>query len=115
VEIAKAIHELFNGFSLNDLTGNDLMEEIKNVGHGGNYMASTHTLNNFKNTLRSDILEEVFDVKANKVTGNIFGRANAKYKDILASSEKYELPPDKSKEIDRIIAAAHKDIVGEEW
>jgi trimethylamine:corrinoid methyltransferase-like protein len=115
IELAKAIHELFNGFSLDDLEGSSLLDEIKNVGHGGNFMASKHTLNNFKNTMRLDILEEVFDIKANKVTGNIFERANARYKEILSSSEKYELPPDKSKEIDRIIVAAHKDIVGEEW
>jgi len=115
IEIAKAIHELFDGLALDDLKGNDLIDEIKSIGHGGNFMASTHTLNNFKNTMRLGILEEVFDTKTHKVKGNIFERANARYKNILEDGEKYELPPDKSKEIDRIIAAAHKDIVGKEW
>lgn len=115
IELARAIHELSGGFTLDDLSGNDLLDEIKNTGHGGNFMASKHTLNNFKNTMRLDILEEVFDSGSNKVVGNIYERANVRYKDILANSKEYELPADKSKEIDRILAAAHKDIVGEDW
>jgi len=115
IEIAKSIHELFTGFSMDDLEGNELLDEIKSVGHGGNFMASMHTLKNFKSNMRSDILEEVFDSKSNKAIGGIFERANTKYKHILANTEKYELPADKSKEIDTIIAAAHKDIVGRDW
>jgi trimethylamine:corrinoid methyltransferase-like protein len=115
IEIARAIHELYSGFSLDDLKGNGLLDEIRDAGHGGNFMASMHTLNNFKNTMRVGILEEVFDPKSKKVLGSIYERANARYKDILENGEKYELPADKSKEIDRILAAAHRDIVGEDW
>ena len=78
-------------------------------------MASMHTLNNFRDTMRLEILEEVFDSKNKKTIGSIYERANKKYKDILNNSDRYKLPQDKSKEIDKIAAAAHKDIIGRQW
>jgi trimethylamine--corrinoid protein Co-methyltransferase len=114
IEMTRAIHELCRGFELDDLN-NDLLLELKNVSHGGNFMASMHTLNNFKNTMRLEIMEEVFDSKSKKTIGSIYERANKKYKDILNSSGRYKLPQDKSKEIDKIVAAAHKDIIGRQW
>ena len=71
-----------------------------------------HTLNNFKDTMRLEILEEVFNTKSKKSTGSIFERANKKYKDIISNKDHYQLPADKEKEIDKIVAAAYKDIVG---
>ena len=114
IEMIKAIHELCKGFKLDDLN-NDLLLEIKSAGHGGNFMASMHTLNNFRDSMRLEILEEVYDSKNKKTIGSIYGRANKKYKDILSSDDKYELPQDKSKEIDKIVVAAREDIIGRQW
>ncbi len=113
IEMIKAIHKLYEGFDTEELN-NGLLDTIKEIGPGGNFMASMHTLDHFKDTMRSEILEEVFDTKNKKSTGSIFERANKKYKDIINKEDHYRLPTDKQKEIDRIVAAAHKDIIGGE-
>jgi trimethylamine--corrinoid protein Co-methyltransferase len=114
IEMIKALHKLYEGFDTDDLN-NGLLDIIKKIGPGGNFMASMHTLNHFKDTMRSEILEEAYDIKSKKSTGSIFERANKKYKDIISNKDHYQLPADKQKEIDRIVAAAHKDIVGSQW
>ncbi len=114
VDIIKALHELYGGFGTSDLDGK-LLDAIKDVGPGGNFLAEMHTLEYFKDTLRSGILEEVFDMKSGRKVGGIYERANERYKDILKNAEGYRLPRDKEEEIDRIAASAYKDIVGQEW
>ena len=114
IEMIKALHKLYEGFDTDDLN-NGLLDIIKKIGPGGNFMASMHTLNHFKDTMRSEILEEAYDIKSKKSTGSIFERANKKYKDIINKKNHYQLPLDKQKEIDRIVEAAHKDIVDSQW
>ena len=114
IEIIKALHKLYEGFDTDELNSG-LLDNIKEIGPGGNFMASMHTLDHFKDTMRSEILEEVFDTKSKKSTGSIFKRANKKYKDIISKKDHYQLPADKQKEIDKIVAAAHKDIIGKDW
>ena len=98
-----------------DDLNNWLLDIIKGIGPGGNFMASKHILDHFKDTMRLEILEEVFDTKSKKSTDSIFERANKKYKDIINEKDHYQLPVDKQKEIDKIVADAHKDIVGSQW
>ena len=114
IEMIKALHKLYEGFDTDDLNSG-LLDNIKEIGPGGNFMASMHTLDHFKDTMRLEILEEVYDIKSKKSTGSIFKRANKKYKDIIDKEDHYQLPEDKQKEIDRIVAAAHKDIIGKDW
>ena len=114
LEIIKAIECILKGFSMDDLD-EDLLKEIKDVGHGGNFMASIHTLKNFHSTLRLDLFEEIFDMQKKDVIGSIFDRADVKYKNIINHQEHYSLSDDRSKEIDKIVSAAHLDIVGNQW
>ncbi|MCJ7472452.1 MAG: trimethylamine methyltransferase family protein, partial [Actinobacteria bacterium] len=114
IEMIKALHKLYEGFDTDDLNSR-LLDSIKEIGPGGNFMASMHTLDHFRDTMRLEILEEVFDTKSKKSTGSIFERANKKYKDIIDNEDHYRLPADKEKEIDKIVAAAHKDIIGDDW
>ena len=114
IEMIKALHKLYGGFDTDDLNSR-LLDIIKEIGPGGTFMASMHTLDNFRDTMRSEILEEVFDARSKKSTGSIFERANKKYKDIIDNKDHYRLSADKEKEIDKIVAAAHKDIIGKDW
>ncbi len=111
IEIIKALHEIYKGFEVDDLD-DELLGTIRNVGPGGSFLAETHTLNYFKKTLRSEIMEEVFDVKDYRSIGSVYERANLKYKDIIKNTEHYMLPADKEKEIDSIVARAYEDIIG---
>ena len=49
LEMAKAVHELYKGLDTGDLN-DELLDIIKEVGPGGNFMAQIHTLNNFRKT-----------------------------------------------------------------
>jgi len=113
IEMIKQLHELHSDFNIDDLDS-DLLDCIKSVGHGGNFMAEMHTLNNFRDTFRSEILEEDFDAKTKFKKTDIFGRANAEYKELLKKSE-YRIDSEREKEIDKIFKAAHKDIVGTDF
>jgi trimethylamine--corrinoid protein Co-methyltransferase len=114
IEMIKNLHELYNSFEMGDLN-EEMIGIIKNVKPGGNFMGEMHTLNNLRKTLRSKILEEDYDINNKKKINDIFEKANQSYKDILKNKAVYILSEDKQKEIDKIVTAAHKDIVGVEW
>jgi len=110
IDLVKQLHRLYEGFGLKDLN-QKLLDTINRVGPGGNFMGEGHTLDHFRDTFRSEILEEDYDVGKKRPNSSIFERANSKYKALLARSE-YRLDRQKEKEIDKIVKAAHRDIVG---
>ncbi|MCL5771076.1 MAG: hypothetical protein M1479_02225 [Actinobacteria bacterium] len=75
-------------------------------------MCETHTLNNYKKIEKSEILEEIIDIKNDKKIKNMFDLANKRYKKILKECAPYILSEDKSQEIDSVVEKAHRDITG---
>ena len=114
VEIIKALHEMYKEFGTDGLN-NKLLDIIQNVGPGGSFLGEKHTLNNFRRTLRSSVLEGIFNIKNHRNIGSIYERANTMYKNILKNTEHCRLPADKEREIDKIVSAAYRDIVSQDW
>ena len=106
------MHEIFKEFNTEEVNLKETLEAIKQVKPGDNYMDSDHTLKHFKKGLVSEIMEQTFDLKTMQPLGSIWEKANKKYKEILSRKDLYRLPEDKSKEIDKIVETAYKDIVG---
>ena len=109
LELAKYIHAIFRPLMIdNDSVPLDL---IKKLGPGGNFFEEDHTLFNFRKVLW---LTDIFDLS--KTTGkasedkqkDILVNANQYIKDVMSKHERYHLPKDKEKEIDRIVKKAEE-------
>ena len=113
IDIVKALDAMYRSFETDDLN-ESFLEMVKLVGTDGNYLAERHTLNNIEKAPRFPIIEEDYNILLKSLNKDIYETANIKFKNILKNAN-YKLDEDKSKEIDRIVAAAHKDIIGIEW
>ena len=84
---------------------------IREAGHGGNFLTSNHTLQNFKNEIWVPHLLERRDWSWWDKDGrkDIEQRARDKAKEILASHQPKRLAPEVEAEIDRIAREARFD------
>ncbi|MCL2163905.1 MAG: trimethylamine methyltransferase family protein [Oscillospiraceae bacterium] len=111
-EIISAVRALFRRIEISDRTlALDLIDE---VGPGGNFLTSDHTIDNYKEELWTGelISNDVFaDWKA-RGSKTMFQRANEKAKKILASYTREPLPADLVMELDSIVKRAEQRVGG---
>ena len=109
LEIAKFIHETYKEISIDD--NSVPVDLIVKLGHGGNYLQEEHTFQNYKNNLWfSEIMDKTAisqNISEDK-SKDILIKANEKVKSILEKTERYHLPEDKEKEINKIVKTAEK-------
>ncbi len=105
-EAMGALKRMASGFSVdeNTLAAN----VIKEVGHGGSFLSSRHTLQNFKKEVWVPRLMERRDWSKWEKDGkkDIEQRAREKAREILASHQPWQLAPGAEAEIDRIAREA---------
>jgi len=95
--------KFIDGIEINDRTL--ALDVIDEVGHGGNHLTHSHTLNNFKHvtwqpTLLDRSPRETWEARGSKTFEK---RVNEKVLKILEEHEPIPLPNDVTKKIDRVI------------
>ena len=105
-EAMGALKRIARGFTVDD---NSLaIDIIKEIGHGGSFLSSRHTLTNFKGELWMPHLLERRAWSQWEKDGkkDIEQRSREKAKEILASHQPRRLDPELESEIDRIVREA---------
>ncbi len=107
IELAKYIHAIFREIKVTEESVP--LDLIRKLGPGGNFIGEEHTALNFrKNLWLTDIFDQTpqtRDVSKDKKK-DILINAHERVKEILSKSEKYHLPDDEEKEIDKIVKKA---------
>lgn len=105
-EAMAALKRIARGFSIDQNTLG--LDVIKEVGHGGSFLSSKHTLQNFKQELWAPQLTERRAWAQWEKDGkkDIEQRAREKAREILASHQPERLPPEVEAEIDRVVREA---------
>ena len=108
-EAMAAIKRVVRGFSIDENTL--AMDVIKEVGHGGNYLGTKHTLNNYRQEFWVPRLFEHRNWKVWAQDGRkgIEQKAKERAKEILASYQPQRLAPEIEAQIDRIAREATID------
>jgi len=102
LEIARCIHKAFGSTDVSDETL--ALDVIRRAGIAGNVLADDHTAMNFREALH---LSDLFTQSSDSIEA-MLDRAEAAWKDTVASATPFELPGDKADEIDQIVAKAEK-------
>lgn len=108
-EAMGALKRMARDFSVDDNTL--ALDVMKEVGHGGDFLSNTHTLQNFRNEIWVPRLMErrawpQWDKDGQK---DIEQRAREKAREILASHQPERLSPEVEAEIDQIVSEAKID------
>ena len=88
---------------------------ISSVGPGGNYLAEDHTVDHFRTELflpGPRWTRDSFDAWKSAGGASMVERAHAEVETILASHQVAPLDPALDREIDRIVEAARKELIG---
>ena len=116
-DMNRAIYRFMQGAEVNDDTlALDTILEMK-FAESESYLDREHTLSHFRDAIWDT---RVFDRGAGAEEGKVPGdfdrelllRADRQWKDLVANAPSYELEPYKEREVDRIVAAGIKDILG---
>ncbi len=104
VEMLQMFAELFKPVDVNDATLG--VDAISEVGHGGHFFGTQHTLDRFETAFYSPLLSDWSNFENWRDNGSIdtTERANRIYKETLASFEPPEIDPSCLEEIDAFIA-----------
>ena len=108
LEIARFIDRHLRMEEVNDETlGLDMIQQ---VGIGGSFIAEEHTARNFRRCLWQPALFDrgMSQSLSQKQTKDAVAAAREQWTTILAEAEPYYLPPEKEREVDRIVAAAER-------
>ena len=109
LELAKYIHAIFREIKVTEDTVP--LELFRELGPGGNFINEEHTALNFRKNLW---LTDIFDQTApthnmsEDKKKDILINAHERVNEVLSKSEKYHLPDDREKEIDKIVRKAEK-------
>ena len=104
LEIARYIHQLLKGIQVSQETL--VTDLIREVGIGGHFLGEQHTLENFKKALW---FPHIFDRGFSG--GDALKKAHSQVREILRNSQPYEIEEEKSREIDKIVKSAEKELL----
>lgn len=110
IEMGYSLNRLLNGF---EATEESLcLDLIADVGIGGNFFDREHTALNFRDMVWLPQLHDRTSAAIGPLSrdGEMVERAHARWKDILDRAEPYHLPPEKEREIDRILKRAEDSV-----
>lgn len=113
IENLHLIDRFLQGFKTSD--SNACLNLIREVGIGGSFLAQEHTLKNYsKHLYNPDIMDRTQPSSLDEdLKRDIVNQAVDKVKNILSRDDLYELDKSRSKEIDRIVKIAEKDLLYE--
>ena len=112
IETSHALNRLLDGMGITEHTL--CLDLIHEIGIGGNFFDCDHTAKNFRETVWLPQLYDRTGASPGPIERDKDMIANAyeKWNDILKNTEPYQLDPDKSREIDKIVEAGERLILG---
>ncbi|HXX21598.1 MAG TPA: trimethylamine methyltransferase family protein [Terriglobia bacterium] len=108
LEIARYIDRYMGGYQVSDETLS--LDLIQQVGIGGSFIAEEHTARNFRQCLWQPALFDrgMSQGLSQEQEGDAVAAARDEWRSLLAKTEPYHIPPEKEREIVRIVAAAER-------
>lgn len=105
-EVIGMTRRIIRGVEVTDET--TAVDLISEVGHGGNYLATRHTMKHFRKEIWVPKITERRTWEAWEKDGgrDALSRAQQQAKEVLATHRPAPLPPDVVRELERIAAAA---------
>lgn len=106
-EVIRMMRRFTRGFDISYKTA--ALDLIHEVGPGGEYLSSEHTLNHFKENFYSDLLsKDSYEAWEKGDKKNLIERANDKVKNLLENHKPEPLDENLEKELKKIIAVSEK-------
>ena len=115
LEVNQAIYQLAQGVEVDDdTTCVDLINELGFCTRG-TYLETEHTLRHFRQVgWNPDLFDRTYcDHTASAAAGDagILEKAEQAWRQLVASQEPIDVPPDFARELDRIVEAAKKELL----
>jgi len=111
IENLHLIDKFLKGFDVSDEDA--ALDIIRDVGIGGSFLTNEHTLVNYaKNLYVPEIMDRTLPTSLDKdMEKDMVVQAQRKVEKIISRDDLYKIEDDKSKEIDRIVKAAEKELI----
>ena len=108
-EINQSIQYVLNGFAVTEETLS--VELIKEVGHSGNFLTHTSTLEHFRDAMSPQLMNrENYEEWYSKGGASLHERALAKAQNIVENHRPQTISTQAQKEIDEIIRETEKEL-----